>query len=614
MNAVHEIESKKPVCGPESLTRHLTHRPGTYEMLDVRGSVIYVGKAKDLKRRVSSYFQGRAQDAKTMAMVGLIEDIRVTVTRTEVEALILEYNLIKEHRPRFNVLLRDDKSYPFIHVSSDQDYPRLSFYRGPRKKTGRLFGPYPSAGAVRETLSQLQKLFRLRLCEDSYFANRSRPCLQYQIRRCSAPCVGLISEDDYRRDLESATLFLTGRNQLVTERLAERMDAAAATLDYEQAARYRDQLAKLKAMESEQLVIRSGGDLDVIGYFESHGVHCVSVMFFRAGRLLGSRNYFPRVHADSSAAEVVRAFVLQYYGRRVAPQEILVSEAIEDATVLAEMLTKEAGRRVELKHRARGDRARWLGMTVANAEHAAALRLNASATTQRQLEELATVLGLDEVPARLECFDISHTAGEATSASCVVFGTDGPLKSDYRRFNISNIAAGDDYGAMAQALRRRYARVRKGKVPLPDIIFIDGGRGQLNAAAKVLAEYQLEGVKLIGVAKGRSRRPGAERLYLLDRREPLRLAADSPALLLIQRLRDEAHRFAITGHRSRRKNKKEASPLDGIPGLGPKRRRALLRQFGGLQAVSRAGIEELSGVPGISRQLAQAVYEHLHAD
>jgi excinuclease ABC subunit C len=583
-------------------------------MLDAQGGVIYVGKAKDLKRRVSSYFQGRAQDAKTMAMVGLIEDIRVTVTRTEVEALILEYNLIKEHRPRFNVLLRDDKSYPFIHVSSDQGYPRLSFYRGPRKKTGRLFGPYPSAGAVRETLSQLQKLFRLRLCEDSYFAHRSRPCLQYQIRRCSAPCVGLISEDDYRRDLESATLFLTGRNQLVTERLAERMDAAAATLDYEQAARYRDQLGKLKAMESEQLVIRSGGDLDVIGYFESHGVHCVSVMFFRAGRLLGSRNYFPRVHADSSADEVVRAFVLQYYGRRAAPQEILVSEAIEDAAALAKMLTKEAGRRVELKHRVRGDRARWLGMTVANAGHAAALRLNASATTQRQLEDLATALGLDEVPARLECFDISHTAGESTSASCVVFGTDGPLKSDYRRFNISNIAAGDDYGAMAQALQRRYARVRKGEVPLPDITFIDGGRGQLNAAAKVLAEYQLEGVKLIGVAKGRSRRPGAERVYLLDRREPLRLAADSPALLLIQRLRDEAHRFAITGHRSRRKNKKEASPLDGIPGLGPKRRRALLRQFGGLQAVSRAGIEEINGVPGISRQLAQAVYEHLHAD
>jgi excinuclease ABC subunit C len=583
-------------------------------MLDARGSVIYVGKAKDLKRRVSSYFQGRPQDAKTMAMVGLIEDIRVTVTRTEVEALILEYNLIKQHKPRFNVFLRDDKSYPFIHVSSDQDYPRLSFYRGPRKKTGRLFGPYPSAGAVRETLSQLQKLFRLRLCEDSYFANRSRPCLQYQIRRCSAPCVGLISEDDYGRDLESATLFLTGRNQLVTERLAERMDAAAATLDYEQAARYRDQLAKLRAMESEQLVIRSGGDLDVVGYFESHGVHCVSVMFFRAGRLLGNRNYFPRVHADSSAAEVVRAFVLQYYGRRAAPQEILVSEAIEDAAVLAEMLTREAGRRVALKHRVRGDRARWLGMTVANAEHAAALRLNASATTQRQLEDLATVLGLDEVPARLECFDISHTGGESTSASCVVFGTDGPLKSDYRRFNISDIAAGDDYGAMAQALQRRYARVRKGEVPLPDIIFIDGGRGQLNAAAKVLAEYQLEGVRLIGVAKGRSRRPGAERLYLLDRREPLRLAAGSPALLLIQRLRDEAHRFAITGHRLRRKNKKEASPLDGIRGLGPKRRRALLRRFGGLQAVSRAGIEELSGVPGISRQLARAVYEHLHAD
>jgi excinuclease ABC subunit C len=527
---------------------------------------------------------------------------------------MLEYNLIKEHKPRFNVLLRDDKSYPYIHISSDQRYPRLSFYRGPRKKSGRLFGPYPSAAAVRETLGQLQKLFRLRLCEDSYFANRSRPCLQYQIKRCSAPCVGLISAHDYGRDLESAMLFLTGRNTLVTERLAERMDAAAAALDYERAAQYRDQLAKLKAMESEQLVIRNGTDLDVIGQVESQGIHCISVMYFRSGRLLGNRNYFPRVSADTPAGEVSRAFILQHYLSHAAPREIVTGQAIEDASVLAEMLGNQTGHRVEIKHKVRGDRKRWLGMAIENAKHAAALRLHASATTARQLEDLAEALRLDEVPSRLECFDVSHTAGDATSASCVVFGPDGPLKSDYRRFNISGIAAADDYAAMAQALRRRYARLRKGEAPLPDVIVIDGGKGHLGAAAKVLAEFQLEGVKLIGVAKGRGRRAGAERLYLRDRREPSRLTPGSPAMLLIQRLRDEAHRFALAGHRARRKNKKDTSPLGGIKGLGPKRRRALLRQFGGLQAVTRAGVEELAGVSGISRQLAETIYETLHAD
>ncbi|MDH3419158.1 MAG: excinuclease ABC subunit UvrC [Gammaproteobacteria bacterium] len=599
---------------PEALIKHLTHRPGTYEMLDANGQVIYVGKAKDLRRRVSSYFQGRAQNAKTMALVNLIADVRVTVTRTEVEALMLEYNLIKQHSPRFNVLLRDDKSYPYIHVSTDQAFPRLSFYRGARKRTGTMFGPYPSAAAVRETLSQLQKLFQIRLCDDSYFANRSRPCLQFQIKRCSAPCVGAISEAEYERDLDSALLFLRGRNQLVTERLAERMDKAAAALDYERAAQFRDQLARLKAMESEQLVAKGGGEFDVVGVVDEQGLACVTVMFFRGGRMLGSRNYFPRVQGEVEPGEVARAFLLQYYTAREAPKEILVSEAVGESAAIAAMLEERVGRRVSIRHAVRGDRARWIKMALSNARHAARLRQKASATLARQYEAMADALGLDEVPSRLECFDISHTGGEQTSASCVVFGPDGPLKSDYRRFNITGLAAGDDYGAMAQALQRRYARLRKGEAPIPDLVFIDGGRGQLAAAAKAFAEYQLEGVTLIAVAKGRGRRAGMERLYTLDRKEPLRLKPDSPALHLIQQIRDEAHRFALVSHRARRKSKQVSSPLEDIKGLGPKRRRALLREFGGLQAVSSAGVEELARVKGISEQLAESIYDHLHAD
>jgi excinuclease ABC subunit C len=599
---------------PEQLVRHLTHRPGTYEMLDPAGEVIYVGKAKDLKRRVSSYFHGRARDAKTMAMVGSVADVRVTVTRTEAEALLLEYNLIQQHRPRFNVLLRDDKSYPYIHITTDHEYPRLSFYRGARKRSGTMFGPYPSAGAVRETLRDLQKLFQLRLCEDSFFSNRSRPCLQYQIKRCTAPCVGAISPEDYRRDLDAAMLFLKGKNQLVTRQIAERMDKAAAALDFERAAELRNQLSRLKAMESEQLVAKSGQDFDVIGVADDGGITSVTVMFFRGGRLLGNRTQFPRVHGVTDADEVARAFLLQYYQTREAPKEILISSAVGDADAIAAMLSERAGRKIRIRHRVRGDRVRWLEMAVANARHAASLRLKANTTVQGQLDELAEALGLGEAPARIECFDISHTSGEATSASCVVFGNEGPLKSDYRRFNITGVAAGDDYAAMAQALRRRYARVRNGEAPLPDLVLIDGGRGQLTAAAEIFAEFQLEGVKLIGVAKGRARRPGMERLYTLDRSEPLRLEPGSAALRLIQQVRDEAHRFAVVGHRARRKVRKAGSPLDDVRGLGPKRRRALLRAFGGLQAVEKAGVSELAGVDGISRELAESIYQRLHAD
>jgi len=599
-------------AGP--LLKNLTHRPGAYQMLDSKRRVIYVGKAKDLRRRVGSYFQGRPQDAKTLALLNNVADVEVTVTRTEAEALMLEYNLIKRHKPRFNVLLRDDKSYPYIHVSTDHDFPRLSFYRGARKKTGRLFGPYPSAGSVRETLSQLQKLFQLRLCEDSYFANRTRPCLQYQIQRCTAPCVGSISAADYARDVEHAVLFLQGRSEVVTESLAERMDQAAEAQRYEHAAQYRDQLSKLKTVEAQQLVSRSGGDFDVIGLVFEQGIYCVTVMYFRGGRLLGSRNYFPRVVADAGDDEVARAFLLQYYGGRDAPKEILVSQAVPEAAVMAAMLAENAGHRVEIKYRVRGDRARWLAMAQTNARHAAAMRQKSHATVTQQLEALAEALNLDEVPQRLECFDVSHTGGEAAVASCVVFGSEGPVKSDYRRFNISGVVAGDDYAALAQALQRRYARVKKGEVPTPDVLVIDGGRGQLNKAFEVVEELQLDGVQLVGVAKGQGRRPGRERLYLPGQPQPIRLPAASPALHLIQQVRDEAHRFAITAHRGRRQKRQLSSPLEEIPGLGPKRRRELLRQFGGLQAVARAGVDDLTRVRGISHRLAASIYEHFHAD
>jgi excinuclease ABC subunit C len=599
---------------PQTLLKHLTHRPGVYRMLDANGQVVYVGKARDLRRRVSSYFSGRAQDAKTLALVRTVADIEVTVTRTEAEALMLEYNLIKQHKPRYNVLLRDDKSYPYIHIGTDQDFPRLAFYRGARTKKGRLFGPYPSAAAVRETLNQLQKLFQIRQCEDSYFANRSRPCLQYQIQRCTAPCVGLIGKDDYRRDVENAILFLQGDSEAVTQRLAERMEQASAALQYERAAQYRDQLAKLRNVQSQQLMSRSKGNFDVIGVASAQGIYCVAVMFFRGGRSLGSRNFFPRLVEGATEEEVARAFLLQYYGGREAPSEILVSREVPDGEAIAEMLSERSGHRVQVKWRVRGDRARWVEMALTNAGHGVELQSKSTATLAAQYEALAEALDLDEVPNRLECFDISHTSGQETVGSCVVFGPEGPLKSDYRRFNIKDIEAGDDYAAMNQVLRRRYARVADGEAPVPDVVLIDGGRGQLAQAVAVLRDLQLTQIRLVGVAKGEGRKPGRESLHRPERPAPLKLPPSSPALHLIQQLRDEAHRFAITGHRSRRLKRQTGSPLEEIQGLGPKRRRELLYQFGGMQAVARAGVDDLARVKGISRRLAQSIYERFHAD
>ena len=599
---------------PRVFAGNLTQRPGAYQMLDGKGRVIYAGKARNLRRRVASYFGGRPHDAKTMAMVARVADIRVTVTATEADALMLEYNLIKRHKPRFNVVLRDDKSYPYIRVRTDKEFPQVSFYRGSRRAAGRLFGPYPSAGSVRATLGQLQKLFQVRQCEDSYFSHRQRPCLQYQIQRCTAPCVGLVSAEDYQRDIEHAMMFLQGRSEAVTEVLVKRMEDASERLDFERAAQYRDQIAKLKSVEAQQLVTRSRGDLDAIGLVSDGGVHCVAVMSFRGGRLLGSRSHYPRAAAGTTPEEIMRGFLLQYYGRREPPHEILVSHAASDADALAELFRSRARRRVQIKHRVRGDRRAWIGMVLTNAAHAAAARKKSGTVIRRQFRALANSLELDEIPRRLACFDVSHTSGEATVASCVVFGSDGPLKSGYRRFNIAGVTGGDDYAALTQALQRWGTRLTGAGAGVPDVLLIDGGRGQLGAAAAAVDELRSGGMRLVAVAKGPGRHPGRERLYLEGRKAPLKLPANSPALYLVQQLRDEAHRFAIAGHRARRHKRRTASPLEGIPGVGPKRRRELLRRFGGLQAVTRAGVDDLARVKGISRRLAKLIYEHVHSD
>jgi excinuclease ABC subunit C len=597
----------------ESFLRSLTNRPGVYRMLNAQGRVIYVGKAQNLKKRVSSYFQRSHQDAKTAAMMPLVTAVEVTITNTETEALILEYNLIKEHKPRFNVILRDDKSYPYIYVSTNHRFPRLRFHRGARTGKGRYFGPYPSTSAVRKTLNELQKLFLIRQCPDSYFRNRSRPCLQYQIKRCTAPCVGYIDEAAYRADIEAAILFLEGRNRSVIDAMVNRMEEASGRQDYEQAARFRDQIARFKKVEAEQLVSRTtAGDLDVIGLASLPGVHCVTIMYIRGGRVLGSRNFFPKVGGDASASQVLSGFLPQYYLNRSAPTEIVVDAEIADRALLETGFAERSGHKVRIKHRVRGDRFRWLQLARTNAEQGVRLHVASNATLQKQFAALGDFLQLEAAPERLECFDVSHTSGEATVASCVVFNQAGPLKSDYRRFNLSPASAGDDYAAMAEALRRRYERVRKGEVPMPDVLFVDGGKGQLAEAMRVLDELDIDWLQVVAVAKGRSRRPGMEQLFLAGQSTPTILPADSPALHLIQQIRDEAHRFAITGHRQRRAKARTSSQLEEIPGLGPKRRRELLKQFGGLQGVRGAGVDDLVKVRGISRALAEKIYNNLH--
>lgn len=589
--------------------------PGVYRMLDEKGELLYVGKAKHLKKRVASYFVGGRNSLRIRKMVAQIRDIQITVTETEAEALLLESNLIKQHRPRYNILLRDDKSYPYIHVSTDSAYPRLSFHRGARSGEGHYFGPYPSATAVRFTLSQLQKLFKVRLCEDSYFSNRSRPCLQYQIKRCSAPCVDLVSQGDYRRDIEDSMRFLSGKSEeLITEQVVK-MEQASAALEFERAAQYRDQIELMRKIAQQQYISGAKGDVDVIAVVVEAGIACVQVFYIRAGNSLGNRAFFPRLpDKGATEEEVLAAFLGQYYASRDIPSEVIVSRPLSDHALIEQMLRLRKAGKVSLKSKVRSERLKWLEMAERNARVALRSRLASRETVRTRYEDLQERLGLDEMPKRMECFDISHTQGEATVASCVVFNDEGPVSADYRRFNISGITPGDDYAAMHQALSRRYRRLAEGEGVLPDVLFIDGGRGQLHQAEAVLRDFQIQGVTLIGVAKGEGRKAGLETLFISGREQGVLLPPDSPALQLVLQIRDEAHRFAITGHRKRRAKARVSSTLEEVPGLGPKRRQALLQHFGGIRAIATASIEELAKVKGISRRLAETIYRRYHDD
>ncbi len=600
-----------PATDPRELLKPIPPRPGVYRMIDAVGTVLYVGKAKNLKRRVASYFT-RSLNRRLQVMVSQVADIEFTVTATEGEALLLENNLIKSLRPRFNVLLRDDKSYPYIRLTTADSFPRLAFYRGSTSGGDRFFGPYPSAWAVRETLQLLQKLFPVRQCEDGFYRNRSRPCLQYQIKRCSGPCVGLVSEEDYAQDVQHTIQFLEGKTGEVIEDLAARMERAAGKLEFERAALLRDQIATLRRIQQRQCVSGEGGDLDIVACAQEAGLACVQVFFIRGGRNLGNKTFFPQVPADTDDGGVLSAFLAQFYGDKLIPPEIVVSAEPDDRGLLESAFGEQMERRVSIKARVRSDRARWLEMARGNAEVALKSRLGSQAGYAQRMEALRESLDLDEQPGRMECFDVSHTGGERTVASCVVFDGEGPRKSDYRRFNIEGVTPGDDYGALQQALTRRYTRVKQGEYPMPDLVLIDGGRGQLAKVEEVLQELALSGVTLVSVSKGPDRRPGTERLWLSGRPAAVILAADSPAMHLVQQIRDEAHRFAITGHRQRRAKARTTSVLEGIMGIGPKRRQRLLRQFGGIQGLTRAGVADIAGVEGISRQLAQQIYDAFH--
>ncbi|MGB0134862.1 excinuclease ABC subunit UvrC [Dokdonella sp.] len=601
----------EPSFDGKAFVANLSSAPGVYRMIAASGDLLYVGKAGNLKKRVGSYFLKPSMQPRIAAMVAQIARMEITLTRTEAEALLLEAQLIKSLRPRYNILLRDDKSYPYIHLTPG-DYPRLAFHRGARTGGGRYFGPYPSAISVRETLSLLQKLFRIRNCEDSYFKNRSRPCLQHQIGRCSAPCVDFIGADEYQASVRHAAMFLEGKSNALLDELIARMEEASAALDFERAALMRDRIAAVKKVQARHYVHGAGADMDILACAISQGIACVSVMFFRDGISLGSRDFFPRLALDADESDVLGSFLGQYYLERPVPAELVLSHTPVDAGLLGEALSAHAGHKVELKTSVRADRARFLDMAVTNAGAALSARLASRQTQLARFEALRDLLKLDEVPQRIECFDISHTMGEATVASCVVFGPEGPEKSHYRRFNITGITGGDDYAAMHQALERRYRRIQSGQGILPDILLIDGGLGQVRQALDVLATLGVEGVQVVGVAKGEARKSGHETLILGDTGRSLWPGPDSPASHLIQSVRDEAHRFAITGHRGRREKARETSSLEEVQGVGAKRRAALLRQFGGLAGVTRAGIEELMQVNGINRELAERIYAALH--
>ena len=596
----------------KAFLKTLTASPGVYQMYDANGKLLYVGKARNLKKRLSSYFRKTGLSLRIQSMIKQVNSIEVSLTHTETEALLLESNLIKSLKPRFNILMRDDKSYPYIRLTINQEYPGLALHRGSRKDKAQYFGPFPSAGAVRELLALLQKTIPVRQCEDGFYRNRSRPCLQYQIKRCTAPCVGLISKDDYAKDIEQAVLFINGQKDTLADTLTRAMGKASAKLEFELAAELRDRISRVRQIQTKQYVSGKEGDFDIIVQVQEAGVSAIGVMFIRAGRSLGTKVLFPRFGLEQEEGEMLSAFIAQFYMNKPPARLVLLPVKLDDADVLANALTERAGYRVRISAVQRGDKRRWLDSVRINAIDALRRRLATESNYRERLSKLVDALNLAEIPERIECIDISHTRGEATVASLVVFGDQGPLSSQYRRYNIEGITPGDDYAAIYQALSRRFRRMQDEGEKYPDLLLIDGGKGQLASACDALAELGVNGVVTVGVAKGRERKAGWERLFVPGVKIPVTLQPDSPALHLVQVIRDEAHRFAITGHRRRRAKVRVTSSLEGIPGIGEKKRQALLKHFGGLQGVEKAGVDDLSRVAGINRKLAQRIHACLH--
>ncbi len=597
--------------------QNLTAHPGVYQMLDDDKHILYVGKAGNLKKRISSYFRQSGLSIKNQSLMRQVVDIRIILTHSETEALILENNLIKQHHPKYNILLRDDKTYPYIHLTNDR-YPRLKFYRGGRAAKGKYFGPYPSAGAVKETLDIMQKVFRIRNCDNVFFKNRSRPCLQYQIKRCTAPCMNLVSQADYQAQIDQAIIFLEGKNDELLSTIEQKMQTSVEQLDFEAAALYRDQLQALRKILEKQYISNDKGDADVIAVVQEHIATVVQVFYYRGGRSLGTQSYFPKVRHNHEVGEVLQSFIEQMYLNKAPPKELITNYPVEGKKVLARFFSEKYNLNVRFVHQPREHRARWLKLAVDNANLALYRKKISAMTLTKQFEALSAALQLSEPPKLMACVDISHTQGEATVASYVVFNQNGPKKSDYRQYNIKDITAGDDYGAMKQLLKRRFMRFLRDKnnpdieEKVPDILFVDGGLGQFHVAKQVFKELGITQILLISIAKGADRKAGLERLIVGNEKCFVKLKATDPAMHLIQQIRDESHRFAITRHRKKRDNSRLDSELKGIEGIGNKRRQSLLKYFAGIKGVKRAAVEELQKVEGISPALAEKIYDYFH--
>ena len=590
----------------------MTSNPGVYKMYNSDKEVIYVGKAKNLKKRVSSYFRAGNHSNRIKRMISLIKNIDLIITKSEADALLLENIQIKNYRPRFNILLRDDKSYPYIYVDTHHNYPRLSFYRGKRKKDGKFFGPYSNVYSVRDALNTLQKLFKVRQCSDSFFKNRVRPCLQYQIERCSAPCVGLIKKDEYIADINMSMKFLDGKNTEIIDLLIKKMEHASDSQNFESAANFRDQIESLRHTCEQSVVSGEKGDVDIISVFIISETACIQVFNIRNGVSFGNETFFPEIDESINESSLLSIFIGQYYLSRQIPKEIIINKITKDKKILEYILSKKKNSKVVITNSVRGIRQRWVELAEKNTMDSINTKILSKRNMFNRFHSLQDLLGLSDIPKKLECFDVSHTFGEQTVASCVSFSIEGAQKKDYRKFNIKSTSIGDDYAAMKEALTRHFSRLKKSDVSLPDICFIDGGIGQVNIALKVMEELQISTVQIIGVSKGKERKPGEETIIMDYGKTKINLEKNSLALHLIQQIRDEAHRFAITGHRKRRDKSRFKSPLEEIPGLGPKRKQILLKHFGGLQGLVKAGEDEIKKIPGINKTLAEAIYFRFH--